>query len=103
MILLATTAAIMPLFGGAGDPQYAIQGTGLVLCILGAGLLLPFDGRRMLAPRRPRHGVPHRVHAPFPPQNLPVVIATVCAAVIATVGADACRVAISRAAAPRRR
>jgi signal transduction histidine kinase len=87
-ILLGTTAAVMPLFGGASDPQYAIQGTGLVLCVLGAGLLLPFDAPGMLAfglLATALH-VGFTFHFPLA-QNLPVVIATLSAVLIAVVGA----------------
>lgn len=48
-VLIATTASIMPLFEGVSDPDYVIQATGIVICILGAGLLLPFDWPGMLA------------------------------------------------------
>jgi signal transduction histidine kinase len=87
-ILMATTASIMPLFHGAADANYAIQGTGVVLCILGAGLLLPFDATRMLI----LGSIGLALHVGFtldfaPAQNLPVLIGTLCSVVIATVGA----------------
>jgi signal transduction histidine kinase len=88
VILIATTAAVMPLFAGAGDPQYAIQGTGLVLCVLGAGLLLPFDAPGMLALGLVATAFHVAFTLDFPlAQNLPVVIATLSAVVIAVVGA----------------
>jgi hypothetical protein len=46
VILTATTAAIMPLFDGVTDADYAIQGTGVVLCILGAVCCSRSTGRR---------------------------------------------------------
>jgi signal transduction histidine kinase len=88
VILLATTAAIMPLFEGPADPQYAIQGTGMVLCILGTGLLLPVDASRMLLLGL----IATAFHVGFTldfalAQNVPVLVATVSSVVIATVGA----------------
>jgi signal transduction histidine kinase len=87
-ILMASTASIMPLFHGASDPQYAIQGTGMVLCILGAGLLLPFDWPEMLGLGLIALGCHVAFTLDFPlAQNFPVLVATVCSVVIATVGA----------------
>jgi signal transduction histidine kinase len=87
-IVTAITAAIMPLFEGVTDPNYVIQGTGIVLCILGTGLLLPFDGPRMLALGflgTALH-VGFTFHFPFA-QNFPVLVATSSSVAIATVGA----------------
>jgi signal transduction histidine kinase len=88
VVLIAVTAAMMPLFRGVEDPQYAIQGTGIVFCVLGAGLILPFDTPKMLA--LGFAGV--AFHAAFtwhfpPARNFPVLFATFVGAVIATVGA----------------
>lgn len=88
VVLTVATAAIMPLFDGPADPQYAIQGTGVVLCILGAGLLLPLGVFGMLA-----FGLfSLAVHLAFTwhyplAQNLPELVATLCSIVIATAGA----------------
>jgi signal transduction histidine kinase len=87
-ILMATTASIMPLFQGVRDPQYAIQGTGIVLCILGAGLLLPLDMPRMLLLGL----IGTAFHVGFTldftlADNVPVLVATMSSVVIATVGA----------------
>lgn len=88
VILLAVTAAIMPLFEGVDDPGYAIQGTGLVLCVLGTGLLLPFDGRGMLAVGALATALHIVFTLDFPLlRNLPIVVATVSGGVVAAVGA----------------
>ena len=87
-IVMATTASIMPLFDGVDDPQYAIQGTGIVLCILGSGLLLPFDAPEMLLLGLFALACHVAFTFDFPlAQNFPVLVATLCAVVIATVGA----------------
>ncbi len=87
-LLMAITASIMPLFEGARDPQYAIQGTGMVLCILAAGLLLPLDVPKMLALGVIATAWQVLFTLDFPvAQNFPVLVATVSSVVIATVGA----------------
>ena len=87
-ILTATIAAIMRLFDGAADPNYVIQATGIGLCMLGAGIFLPFDAPRMLA----LGSIALALHVGFTfdfplAQNFPVLISTLSAVVIATVGA----------------
>src|SRR6185436_513727 len=87
-IVTAATAAMMPLFEGPSDPHYAIQGTGVVLCILGAGLLLPFDAPKMLALGLLGTAFHVGFTLDFPiAQNFPVVVATLASVLIATVGA----------------
>jgi signal transduction histidine kinase len=88
VILMASTAAIMPLFDGPADPHYATQGTGIVLCILGAGILLPIDALRMLLLGL----IATALHVGFtldfaPAHNLPILGATVSSVVVATAGA----------------
>ena len=86
-LLMGITAAIMPLFEGARDPQYAIQGTGMVLCVLAAGLLLPLDVPKMLALGMIGMAWQAVFTLAFPmAQNFPVLVATACAVLIATVG-----------------
>src|SRR4030095_16936817 len=88
VILTGTTAAIMPLFDGVTDANYAIQGTGVVLCILGAGLLLPFDGPKMLVIGLIGMAFHLGFTMGFPlAQNFPVLVGTLSSVVIATVGA----------------
>jgi signal transduction histidine kinase len=87
-VMMLITTSIMPLFQGARDPQYAIQGTGLVLCVLGAGIILPLDAAEMLL----LGVVAVALHVGFtvhfaPMQNFPVLLATVSSVVIATAGA----------------
>jgi signal transduction histidine kinase len=87
-IVTATTASIMPLFESATDSNYAIQGTGIVLCILGAGLLLPFDGPKMLALGLLGTAIHVGFTLDFPlAQNFAVVVVTLTSVLIATVGA----------------
>jgi hypothetical protein len=87
-ILMATTASIMPLLGGVADPDYAIQGTGMALCILGGGLLLPFDGSGMFGLGMLALALHLGFTLDFPlDQNLPIVLATLAAIPVATVGA----------------
>ncbi len=87
-IMIATTAAIMPLFRGVSDPEYAIQGTGLVLCVLGSGLLLPLAVPEMLFVGLVALGfhVAFTIHFALA-QNFPVLVATLCSVVIATAAA----------------
>jgi signal transduction histidine kinase len=88
VILMATTASMMRLFEGAADPQYAIQGTGIVLCVLGSGLLLPFDAAEMLLLGLIALALHVGFTFDFPlAQNFPVLFATLSSVVIATVGA----------------
>jgi signal transduction histidine kinase len=87
-VLTATITAIMRLFAGAADPNYVIQATGIALCTLGGGLLLPFDAPKMLA----LGTVALALHAGFTfdfplAQNFPVLVSTLSSVVIATVGA----------------
>lgn len=88
VILMATTASIMSVCDGPLDPQYVTQGTGLVLCILGGGLLLPFDAPAMLV----LGFIACALHVGFTLDfpllaNFPVLFGTVSAVAIATVAA----------------
>ena len=87
-ILMVTTASIIPLFQGVTDPQYAVQGTGLVLCVLGGGLLLPFDGPKMLGLGLLALAVQVGFTLDFPlVENLPILVSTLASIPIAVVGA----------------
>jgi signal transduction histidine kinase len=87
-VLTAITAAIMRLFEGVADPNYVIQATGVVLCILGGGLLLPFDAPKMLTVGLVALALHVGFTFDFPlAQNFPVLISTLSAVAIATVGA----------------
>ncbi len=87
-VMMLIVAAIMPLFDGASDPHYAIQGTGMVLCVLGAGLLLPLDGAQMLGLGVLALALHVGFTWTFPlSANLPILVATASSVLIATVGA----------------
>jgi signal transduction histidine kinase len=87
-VLMASVAAIMRLFEGVADPNYVIQATGIGLCILGAGIFLPFDAPKMLALGLVALALHVGFTFDFPlAQNFPVLVSTLSAVVIATVGA----------------
>jgi signal transduction histidine kinase len=87
-IMIATTASIISVCNGPSDPQYVTQGTGLVLCILGGGLLLPFDAPGMLVLGLVAIAFHVGLTLDFPLlTNFPVLFGTVSSVAIATVGA----------------
>ncbi len=88
LLTMTVTAAMMPLFAGVTDPQYAIQGTGMVLCILGSAVVLPIDGFKMLV----LGGAGLLLHAAFTLDfpiagNLPSLAATAASVLVAAIAA----------------
>jgi signal transduction histidine kinase len=90
VVLTAITIALVPLFEkGVADQNYVIQVMGIVFVVMGAGLLLPFDGPAMavLGVISLLLHVGFTVDFPLA-QNFPSLFATFTAVLIATVGAQ---------------
>ncbi|MGH7804034.1 MAG: hypothetical protein ACREQJ_06775, partial [Candidatus Binatia bacterium] len=89
-VLSATIAATMTFTNGPTDPAYLLQVVGVVILILGTSLLLPVDGKQMIAIA----SLPLFCHVAgsiaFPvEQNLQYLFASFVAAIIGTIGAQA--------------
>jgi PAS domain S-box-containing protein len=88
-VIAGTVLAVARFSEGAADPVYLVQAMAIIFLIMGAALLLPLEGRRILLlgliPLAMQ--VLMTLHFEFL-ENLPILVSGVTALVVAAVGAE---------------